>query len=206
MLAFWNVNSHFLRILAVFIFFEVAQESQSKERPKQITIFTTMLDFFTAKTPNLCIPIKFTNFAAIMLFFVGTCFATINVNTASNAEIENFMENESKRILQVPDSSTLTINFQTAKDRHSRVIPLFFLGEREVSIKADYTIATPGKEIIKGSLKADSSWWTGYCGMIECQNKPMPAEQRIETLKRLVSRVLMELSSKVDLIFNQEQK
>jgi len=80
------------------------------------------------------------------------------------------------------------------------------LGEREVSIKADYTIASPGKEIIKGSLKADSAWCTGYCGMIECQNKPMPAEQRIETLRHLVSRMLMELSSKVNLIFKQEQE
>jgi len=205
MLALWNVNSHFLRILAVFIFFEVAQESQSKDKPRQITIFTPMLSFFTAKTPDLCVSIKFTNFAAIMLFFTNFCFAAINVNTASNTEIADFMERESKRILQVPDTSTLTINFQTAKDKHSRVMPLFFLGEREVSIKADYVLASSGKEIIKGSLKADTAWCTGYCGVIECQNKPMPAQQRIETLKHLISEILMELSDKVNIIFAEKK-
>jgi len=205
MLALWNVNSHFLRIVAVFIFFEAAQESQSKERPKQITIFTAMLSFFTAKTPDLCIPLKFTNFAALMLFFAGLCFAAINVNTASNAEITDFIKNESNRILQVPDSSTLTINFQTAKDKHSRVIPLFFLGEREVSIKADYILSSPSKELLKGTLKADTAWCTGYCGMIECQTEPMPSKQRIETLKFLVSKMLMELNSKLNLIFAEKK-
>jgi hypothetical protein len=136
-----------------------------------------------------------------VLVFASACFAAINVNTASNVEIASFMENESKRILQVPDSSTLTINFQTAKDSHGRTWFLFFWGERKVSIKADYTLDIPGKDMLKASLKADTSWYTGYCGMIECQNKPMPAQQRIETLKYLVSKMLTELSNKVDLIF-----
>jgi len=149
----------------------------------------------------LYIPYEFTNFAAIVLLFVNLCFATINVNTASNVEIASFMENESKKILQVPDTSTLTIDFQTAKDEHGRAWILFFVGERKISIKANYTLASPSKEIIKGSLKADTSWYTGYCGMIECQNEPMPVKQRIETLKYLVSKMLMELSGKVNLLF-----
>jgi hypothetical protein len=115
------------------------------------------------------------------------------------------MENESKRILQIPDSSTLIINFQDAKDEHGRAWFLFFLGERRVSIKADYSLSTPGKETLKGSLKADTSWYTGYCGMIECQNKPMPAQQRIETLKYLVSKMLTELSGKLSLIFAEKK-
>jgi hypothetical protein len=135
----------------------------------------------------------------------GFCFAAININTASNAEIADFMENESNKILQIPDSATLTINFQTAKDYHSRAGILFFWGEREVSIKADYTLAIPGKEMLKGSLKADTSWYTGYCGMIECRNRPMPAQQRIETLKALVSKMLTEFNSKVYGVFVEKK-
>jgi len=105
----------------------------------------------------------------------------------------------------VPDSSILIINFQTAKDEHVRAWFLFFLGERKVSIKADYILSMPGKEPIKNSLKADTSWFTGYCGMIECQNKPMPAYQRIETLKYLVSKMLAELNGKLYLIFAEKK-
>ena len=205
MLALWNVNSHFLRIFAVFIFFVVAQESKSKAIPKQITIFTAMLNFFTVETPNLHILFKFTNFATVVLVFACACFAEINVNTANNVEIASFIESESKRVLQIPDSSTLTINFQTAKDEHGRAWLLFFWGERKVSIKADYILATPGKETLKNSLKADTSWYTGYCGMIECQNKPMPAQQRIETLKYLVSKILAELNGKLYLMFAEKK-
>jgi hypothetical protein len=140
-----------------------------------------------------------------MLIFAGLCFAAINVNTASNEEIAGFMESESKRVLQVPDSSTLTINFQTAKDEHGRAWFLFFLGERKVSIKADYILAIPGKETLKNSLKADTSWYTGYCGMIECQNKPLPAQQRIEALKYLVSKILTELNGKFYLLFAEKK-
>jgi len=201
MLALWNVNSHFLRIFAVFIFFEVAQESKSKASPKQITTFTTMLNFFTAETPNLYVSFKFTNFVAAVLFFAGLCYAEIIVNTASNEEIAGYMKSESKRVLLVPDSSTLTINFQTAKNEHGRAWFLFFWGERRLSIKADYILAIPGKETLKNSIKADTSWFTGYCGMIECQNQPIPAQERIETLKYLVSKALTELNVKLYLIF-----
>jgi hypothetical protein len=89
----------------------------------------------------------------------------------------------------------LTINFQTAKDKHGRAGILFFWGEREVSVDADYVLAVPNHELVKGTVKADTSWFTGYCGMIECQNKPMPAQQRIDVLKILVSRLLTELGS-----------
>ncbi len=204
-LALWNVKSHFLRIFAVFIFFEAAQESHSKARPKQITIFTPMLNFFTAETPNLHNLFKFTNFVASVFFFACACFAEMYIKTAGNVEIASFIESESKRILQVPDSSTLTLNFQTAKDEHGRAWFLFFLGERKVSIKADYILAIPGKEALKNSLKADTSWFTGYCGMIECQNKPMPAHQRIETLKYLVSKILTELNGKLYLLFAEKK-
>jgi len=105
----------------------------------------------------------------------------------------------------VPDSSILILNFQTAKDEHVRAWFLFFLGERKVSIKADYILEIPGKETIKNSLKADTSWYTGYCGIIECQNKPMPAHQRIETLKYLVSKMLAELNGKLYLIFAEKK-
>jgi hypothetical protein len=135
-----------------------------------------------------------------MLFFAGFCSAAINVNTAENAEIAGFMENESKRILQVPDTLVLNLNFQTAKDRHGRAGILFFIGEREVSIKADYTLNFSAQQL-KGTLQADTSWFTGYCGMIECQTKPMPAQQRIEVLKTLVSRILAEFNSRLQGIF-----
>jgi hypothetical protein len=171
----------------------VEQYKARSANPEQITIFADMLKFFIAKTP-LCL-LKFTNFTAAVLIFTGFSFAAINVNKAGNAEIADFMESESNRILQVPDSSVLTINFQTAKDKHGRAGFLFFWGEREISIDADYVLAVPNHELVKGTIKADTSWFTGYCGMIECQNKPMPAQQRIDVLKILVSRLLTELGS-----------
>jgi len=141
-----------------------------------------------------------------MLFFACTCFAEIIVGTANNVEIAGFMESESKRVLMVPDSSTLILNFHTAKDEHGRAWFLFFLGERKVSINADYILDIPGKkEPLKNSLKADTSWFTGYCGMIECQNKPMPAHQRIETMKYLVSKMLTELNGKLYLLFAEKK-
>jgi hypothetical protein len=116
------------------------------------------------------------------------------------------MVSESNRILQIPDSATLTINFQNAKDKHGRAWILFFWGEREVSIEANYTLAIPGREMLKGSLKADTSWYTGYCGMIECQSRPMPAQQRIETLKALVSKMLTGFNSKVYGVFVEKKE
>jgi len=115
-------------------------------------------------------------------------------------EIAGFIESESKRILQVPDSLALSVNFQTAKDRHSRAGILFFIGEREVSISADYTLDLP-TEKVKGTLTADTSWFTGYCGMVECQTKPMPARERIEVLKALVPRLLTELNGRFRGVF-----
>jgi len=135
-----------------------------------------------------------------VLLFAGASFAAINVNTAENAEIADFIKNESEKILQVPDTLVLNLNFQTAKDRHSRAGILFFVGEREVSIKADYTLDLRDQQL-KGTLQADTSWSTGYCGMIECQTEPMPAKQRIEVLKALVSRLLTELNGRFSGIF-----
>ncbi|MDR1829566.1 MAG: hypothetical protein LBQ76_02220 [Candidatus Fibromonas sp.] len=159
-----------------------------------------MLKFLIAKTPNLRLSVEITKFTAAVLLFAGLCFAAINVNTAENVEIAGFIENESKRVLLVPDSLVLNLNFQTAKDRHSRAGILFFIGEREVSIKADYILDLPAQQF-KGTLLADSSWFTGYCGMIECQSKPMPAQQRIEVLKALVSKLLAELNGKFHGLF-----
>lgn len=122
--------------------------------------------------------------------------AAINVNTGDNVEIAGFIESESQRILQIPDTLVLNLNFQTAKDKHSRAGLLFFWGEREVSIKMEYTLGQ-----LNGILKADTSWFTGYCGMIECQTKPMPAQQRLEVTKILVSRILMDLKRRIQGIF-----
>ncbi|GHV14546.1 hypothetical protein AGMMS49938_10860 [Fibrobacterales bacterium] len=130
---------------------------------------------------------------AIALFAFALANATVTIETAGNAEISDFIKNESDRILQVPDTATLTVKFQTAKDEHSRYGIAFFLGEREISLTADYVL----NEKIKGTLKADTSLLTGYCGIIECQTSPMPAQQRISTQKLLVSKILEELKSRI---------
>jgi len=147
--------------------------------------------------------LKFTNFTAAILLFAGLAGAAINVSSSGNVEIAVFIENESKRILQVPDTLVLNVDFQTAKDEHSRAGILFFVGEREISIVADYNMDLPAGQF-KGTLQADTSWFTGYCGMIECQTKPMPAQQRIETLKALVSKILAELNGKMHGIFVEQ--
>jgi len=131
-----------------------------------------------------------------LLIAAGIANAAINVSTASNTEIASFIENESNKILQIPDYATLKLDFQTAQDEHSRAGILFFWGEREVSIKATYILSQSNLDTLKGTVKADSSWFTGYCGMIECKTKPMPAQQRIEVLKVLVSRLLAKLNGK----------
>jgi len=190
--AFSNVNLHFFRIFAACIFFEVEQERIRNASPRQITTFANMAEFFTKRVPELRIQAEFTNFVAAILLFTGLATATVNINTAENAEIAAFIESESKKNLQVPDSLVLNLKFQTAKDEHSRFGVLFFMGEREVSIKAEYTMDLPAGQF-KGTVLADTAWITGYCGMIECRSRPMPAEQRIDTLKALVLRILAEL-------------
>jgi len=142
------------------------------------------------------IEIKFTNFAMATLLFAGFAVAAINVNSGDNAEIVGFIESETKRILQIPDTLVLNLNFQTAKDEHGRAGFLFFVGERKVSIKVDYTLGQ-----LKGVLQADTSWFTGYCGMLECQTRPMPAQQRIDVTKALVSRILMDIKGRIQGIF-----
>jgi len=162
-----------------------------------------MLNFFTALAPfSYC---EFRKFALIVLLFAFSANfanATINVDATGNAEIADFIESESRKVLQVPDSAELTLNFQTARDHHSRAGILFFWGEREVSIEAHYTMKPENTEPLKGTVKADSSWFTGYCGMLECQTKPMPAQQRIDVQKALVSKILHELNGKFHGVFS----
>jgi hypothetical protein len=153
-----------------------------------------MFNFFKA-TP-LCFCPEFRKFMAAILFFA--CFASseIIVHPHDNAEIASFLESESKKVLHVPDSAVLTLNFQNARDKHGRAGLLFFWGEREVSIVAEYVLLLENSQLLKGSIKADSSWYTGYCGMIECRSMPMPALQRIDTLKALVRKMLAELNGR----------
>jgi len=179
------------------------QESSPKDtNTRQITIFANMLNFFIAKIPELRSRFKSTNFAAATLLFVGLAGAAINVNTSDNVEITAFMQSESKKIMQIPDTLSLNLTFQTAKDKHGRAFFLFFIGERSVSLKMDYSANLPTGPF-KGTMQADTSWYTGYCGMIECQTKPMPAQQRIDVMKALVTRLLTELNSKFYLIFKE---
>jgi hypothetical protein len=202
-LALLNEKSHCFNIFAAWIFLDIEQESSPKDtNTKQITIFANMLNFFIAKIPELRSRVKFTNFAAATLLFAGLAGAAINVSTSDNVEITAFMQSESRKILQTPDTLTLDLTFQTAKDKHSRAFFLFFIGERRVSLKMDYSANLPTGPF-KGTMQADTSWYTGYCGMIECQTKPMPAQQRIEVMKALVTRLLTELNSKFYLIFKQ---
>jgi len=190
-------------MLAAWIFLDTEQESSPKDtNPKQITIFANMLKFFITGIPKLRSRVKFTNFATAALFFIGLADAAITVNTSDNVEIIAFMQSESRKILQIPDTLSLNLTFQTAKDKHGRAIPLFFIGKRSVSLKMDYSANLPTGPF-KGTMQADSSWYTGYCGMIECQTKPMPAQQRIDVIRALVSRLLTELNSKFYLIFRE---
>jgi len=161
-----------------------------------------MLKFFIARIPKLRSRVKFTNFAAAVLFFIGLADAAITVNTSDNVEITAFMQSESRKILQIPDTLSLNLTFQTAKDKHGRAFLLFFIGERSVSLKMDYSANLPTGPF-KGTMQADTSWYTGYCGMIECQTKPMPAQQRIDVMRALVSRLLTELNSKFYLLFRE---
>ena len=161
-----------------------------------------MLKFFIAKIPKLHARFESTNFAAATLLLAGLAGAAINVNTSDNVEIAAFMQSESRKIMQIPDSLALNLTFQTAKDKYGRVFFLFFMGKRSVSLNMDYSLNLPTGPF-KGTLQADTSWFTGYCGMIECQTKPMPAHQRIDVTKALVSRLLTELNSKFYLLFRQ---
>ncbi|MDR2553976.1 MAG: hypothetical protein LBC64_00990 [Fibromonadaceae bacterium] len=161
-----------------------------------------MLKFFITGIPKLRSRVKFTNFAVAVIFFIGLADAAITVNTSDNVEITAFMQSESRKILQIPDTLSLNLTFQTAKDKHGRAFFLFFIGERKVSLKMDYSTNLPTGPF-KGTMQADTSWFTGYCGMIECQTKPMPAQQRIDVMRALVTRLLTELNSKFYLIFRE---
>jgi len=200
MLAFLNEKLHCFNMLAAWIFLDTEQESIPRDTiAEQITIFANMLNLFIAKIPQLRAMFKFTNFAVIALLLAGLAGAAINVRTSDNVEVASFMQSESRKIIQMPDSLVLNLNFQTAKDKHGRVFFLFFLGKRTVTLNMDYSVGE-----FKGTLQADTSWFTGYCGMIECQTKPMPAQQRIEVVKALTTRLLTDLNSKFYLLFRQD--
>jgi len=203
MLAFLNEKEHCFNIFAAWIFLATEQESNPRDtNTRQITIFANMLKFFIARIPKLYARFKFTNFAAAALLFAGLAGAAINVNTSGNVEIAAFMQSESRKIMQIPDTFALDLTFQTAKDKHGRAFLLFFMGERRVTLDMDYSSNLPTGPF-KGTLRADTSWYTGYCGMIECQTKPMPVQQRIEVVRALVTRLLTELNSKFYLIFRE---
>jgi hypothetical protein len=146
---------------------------------------------------------EFRKFTAAILFFACIAGAAVNVNTSQNDEIASFMESESKRVLLVPDSVPLTLVFKTARDNHGRAGVLFFWGRREVSVVAEYVVSLENSQPFKGTIKADTSWLTGYCGMIECRSRPMPVLQRIDTLKDLVQRILAELNGKLQSVFRE---
>jgi len=200
MLAFLNEKLHCFNILAAWIFLDTEQEITTRDTTaRQITIFANMLDFFIDKIPKLCARFKSTNFAVAVLLLAGLAGAAINVSTSDNVEVASFMQSESRKIIQMPDTLVLNLNFQTAKDKHGRVFFLFFLGKRTVSLNMDYSVGE-----FKGTLQADTSWFTGYCGMVECQTKPMPAQQRIDVVKALTTRLLTELNSKFYLLFRED--
>ncbi|MDR0516906.1 MAG: hypothetical protein LBH25_07675 [Fibromonadaceae bacterium] len=155
-----------------------------------------MLNFF--KIAPLRSLLKFRKFVTVILFFAYAANAAINISTAENAEIASFIVSESNKVLRLPSDANLNLAFQTARDKHGRLVPLFFLGQREVSIAAEYVLLLSNSEQIKGTAKADTSWLTGYCGMIECRTRPMPALQRIDTLKALVQKILAELNDKFE--------
>jgi len=202
MATFLNENWHCFSTFAACIFLDIEQAIASSTSPRQITIFSDMLNFFKNASPFPAS--KFTKFTIVPLLFTCLASAAINVNTANNAEIADFIANESKKILQVPDTLNLNLNFQTAKDMHIRAGVLFFMGERIVSIKMDYNLDLPTQQF-EGTIAADSAWNTGYCGVLECQMKPMPAQQRIDVLKYLVSRILTELKGKLRIVLAEQK-
>ncbi len=149
--------------------------------------------------------LKFTNFATIFFLFAGSCLAAINIDPTGNAEISDFIKGEGEKAFNLADSVNFTVKFESAKDNHSRAGVLFFMGERELSLTAYYTLETPGKPSVKNSVKADTSWITGYCGMIECRSMPMPAEERIEAQKFLVSKIYAEIKSRIQGMFVEKK-
>jgi hypothetical protein len=193
-LALLKEKSHCFKIFAALNFLVAVHEKTKSTSPRQITIFTDMLNLFKA-TP-LCFCSEFRKFMAAILFFACFASAEINVNTHDNAEIASFLKSESNKVLLVPDSAVLTLNFQNARDKHGRAGLLFFWGEREVSIVTEYVLLLENSQLLRGSVKADTSWYTGYCGMLECRSMPMPAQQRIDTLKALVQKILAELNGR----------
>lgn len=76
---------------------------------------------------------------------------------------------------------------------------IFFTGERTVSAGADFSIRSGRNDMpdLQGRLVADTSWNLGYCGMLECENNPLNAVERLQVEKALIQRLIATLQNRM---------
>jgi hypothetical protein len=147
----------------------------------------------------------------IVLFVGLPLFAqhnALSVSAGQNAEIADWLSLEAARQFRgFPDTVSVQINFDPALQDAGRAGWLFFWGEQRMRLTLHYSASTDSTSPpLQGSLSQDTSWLLGYCGMIECTTKPMPAQERLTVLKSLASESLAQLRKKLNEDFGLEKK
>jgi hypothetical protein len=147
----------------------------------------------------------------IVLFVVLPLFAqhnALSVSAGQNAEIADWLSLEAARQFRgFPDTVSVQINFDPAHQEAGRAGWLFFLGEQRMGLTLHYSASADSTAPpLQGSLSQDTSWLLGYCGMVECTTKPMPAQERLTVLKSLASKSLARLRNKLNEEFGLEKK
>jgi hypothetical protein len=139
--------------------------------------------------------------AVILSLIVLPCFAQNNpltVSAGQNAEIADWLPLEAARQFQgFPDTVSVQIDFEPAQQEAGRAGWLFFLGEQRMGLKLHFAATAGQASPLRGTLSQDTSWLLGYCGMVVCTTKPMPAQERLKVLKSLASESLAKLRIKL---------
>jgi hypothetical protein len=115
------------------------------------------------------------------------------IDAGQNAEISSWLAAETRRRLsRLPDTVPVQVRFDPVLAPAGRAGWLFLAGRQTVSLSLHYQ--TPRAS---GTVKQDTSWLLGYCGVLKCNTSPMGAAERLQATKTVAVGALEQLAKKL---------
>jgi hypothetical protein len=101
--------------------------------------------------------------------------------------------------LQRKPAITLEIKLNAVRNQEGRVLWLPMVGQRTLLASGSFRLISDSLMIqdLQGELSADSTWWLGYCGILECETKPLSAVERLPIEKKVTLRLLERLRDRL---------
>lgn len=77
---------------------------------------------------------------------------------------------------------------------------LFFMGRRSVQMHVSFQFRTQDSSLkeLRGELVADTTFGTGYCGIVDCHVKPQPMQEKLEMEKSLFRNILSQVRGRLE--------